>query len=59
MNHHNMQNTPGTSWSLDTLGTVPGMPAGYPEYMLVMVDNVSRYMIVSTYIAKDATTIIN
>ena len=42
MNHHNMQKTPGSSWSLDTFGPVPGMPTGYPKYMLVTVDNVSR-----------------
>ena len=59
MNHYNMQKTPGSSWSLDTLGPVPRMPAGYPKYMLVMVDNVSRYMIVSTRVTKDANTIIN
>ena len=57
MSHYNMQKTPGPSWSLDTFG--PGMPAGYPKYVLVMVNNVSRYMIASTYIAKDATTMIN
>ena len=59
MHHYNMQKTPGTSWSLDTFGPVPGMPSGYPKYMLVMVDNVSRYMIVSTHVTKDATTIVN
>ena len=59
MNHHNMQKTPGSSWSLDTLRKfIPGMPAGYPKYMLVMVDNVSRYMIVSTHVNKDADMIV-
>ena len=57
MSHCNMQKIPGTSWSLDTFG--PGMPAGYPKYVLVMVNNVSRYMIVSTHVTKDATIIIN
>ena len=58
MNHYNMQKTPGSSWSLDTFGSVPGMPTGYPKCMLVMVDNVSRYMIVSTRTNKDADTIV-
>ena len=57
MSHYNMQKAPGSSWSLDTFG--PGMPAGYPKYVLVMVNNVSRYMIVSTHVTKDATIIIN
>ena len=58
MNHYNMHKTPGSSWSLDTFGPVPGMPVGFPKYMLVMVDNVSRYMIVSTHMNKDADTIV-
>ena len=54
-----MQMIPGSSWSLDTFGPVFGMLSGYPKYMLVMVDNVSRCMTVSTHVTKDATTIIN
>ena len=59
MNHYNMRKTPGCSWSLDSFGLVPGMPSSYPKYMLVMVDNVFRYMMVSTHITKGATTTIN
>ena len=58
MNHYNMQKTPGSSWSLHTFGPVPGIPTSCPKYMLVMVDNVSRFMIVSTHMNKDADTII-
>ena len=59
MNYYHMRRTPGSSWSLDTFGPVFGMPSGYPKYMLVMVDNVSRYMMVSTNVTKYATIIIN
>ena len=58
MSHYNMQKTPGISWSPDTFGPVPQVSSGYPKYMLVMVNNVSRYMIVSTHVNKDADTIV-
>ena len=59
MNHYNMQKTPGCSWSLDSFGLVPGMPSSYPKYMSVILDSVSRYMMVSTHITKGATTTIS
>ena len=31
----------------------------HPKTVIIMIDNVSRYMIVSTHVTKDANTIIN
>ena len=49
---------PGTSWSLDIFGPVGDLPSDADRYMLVMVDSVSRYLMVSTHKNKDEKTIV-
>ena len=49
---------PGTSWSLDAFGPVGDLPSDADRYMLVMVDSVSRYLMVSTHKNKDERTIV-
>ena len=49
---------PGTSWSLDIFGPVNDLPSDADRYMLVMVDSVSRYLMVSTHKNKDERTIV-
>ena len=49
---------PGTSWSLDIFGPVNDLPSDADRYMLVMVDSVSRYLMVSTHKSKDEKTIV-
>ncbi len=49
---------PGTSWSLDIFGPVNDLPSDADRYMLVMVDSVSRYLMVSTHKNKDEKTIV-
>ena len=49
---------PRTSWSLDIFGPVGALPSDADRYMLVMVDSVSRYLMVSTHKNKDEKTIV-
>ena len=49
MNHYSSQKLPGSSWSLDVFGPVPHVKE---RYMLIMIDSVSRFMIVTTHSKK-------
>lgn len=49
MNYYSARREPGSSWSLDVVGPVPDVKE---RYMLLMVDSVSRFMIVTTHATK-------
>ena len=57
MNHYIEQKQPGSSWSLDIFGPVNRVSATTDKYMLLMVDNVSRYIIITTHKNKNSNTI--
>ena len=57
MNLYIEQKQPGSSWSLDIFGPVNRVSATTDKYMLLMVDNVSRYIIITTHRNKDSETI--
>ena len=59
MNHYYQNKDPGSSWSLDMFGPLPIKNAKSDRYLLVMVDNVSRYIIGDTTMDKDGTKISN
>ncbi|EDO16157.1 Tkp4 protein [Vanderwaltozyma polyspora DSM 70294] len=59
MNHYSNIKSPGASWSLDTFGPVKPSPNNNYRFMLVMIDNVSRYVIISTHLTKDMNTYTN
>lgn len=46
MNYYSALREPGSTWSLDVFGPVPHFKE---KYMLLMVDSVSRFMIVTTH----------
>ena len=49
---------PGTSWPLDIFGPVDDLPSDADRCMLVMVDGVSGYLMVSTHENKDEKIIV-
>ena len=49
---------PGTSWPLNIFGLVGDLPSDADRSLLVMVDSVSRYLIISTHKNKDEKTIV-
>lgn len=53
MNFYTKNKQPGESWSLDIFGPVNRINATSDRYMLVMVDNVSRYIITTTHKTKE------
>ena len=53
MNFYTKNKRPGESWSLDIFGPVNRINATSDRYMLVMVDNVSRYIITTTHKTKE------
>ena len=57
MNAYAERLRPGVSWSVDTFGPINRLPVGVDRYMLLMVDNASRYLIVSTHTTKNEDTI--
>lgn len=59
MDHYTKLKNPGSSWSLDIFGPVKTRHPSTDRYMLVMVDNVSKYLMVSTHKTKDANVIVN
>ena len=48
---------PGTSWSIDLFGPVQDLPVDSDRYMLLMVDSVSRYIVVTTHKSKSEEVI--
>ena len=57
MNYYNKNKLPGESWSIDIFGPINGLPVNQDRYMLLMVDNVSKYIMVTTHSHKDAEEI--
>ncbi|CCE64754.1 hypothetical protein TPHA_0I02520 [Tetrapisispora phaffii CBS 4417] len=57
MNKHYEQMQPGQSWSLDIRGPLGKNLAKVDNYLLLMVDNVSRFLLVSTHTNKNKETI--
>lgn len=57
MNYYYENKKPGYSWSIDIFGPVPNRDSMTPKYMLVMVDNVSRFLMTSFHKKKDQHTI--
>jgi len=57
MNQHHENLTPGESWSIDVRGPIKQNIGNTPNYMLMMVDNVSRYMMVSAHKDKSQQSI--
>ena len=57
MNDYSAIKEPGESWSADTFGPLNKLPQGTDRYFLLMVDTVSRYLIVTTHKSKDEATI--
>lgn len=53
MNFYTKNKQPGESWSLDIFGPVNRITAISDRYMLVMVDNVSRFIITTTHKTKE------
>ena len=49
---------PGTSWSIDLFGPVQDLPVDSDRYMLLMVDSVSRYIVVFTCKSKSEEIIV-
>ena len=47
----------GTSWPIDLFGPVPDLLADSNRHMLLMVDSVSRYIVVSTHKSKSEEVI--
>ena len=62
--HTNSMNTytetvqPGTSRSIDLFGPVPDVPVDADRYVLLMVNSLSRYIVVSTQKMKSEGTIV-
>lgn len=54
MNHYSQQKLPGESWSLDIFGPVPHVKE---RYLLIMIDNVSRFIIATTHTKKNQNEI--
>ncbi|EDO14972.1 Tkp4 protein, partial [Vanderwaltozyma polyspora DSM 70294] len=57
MNAHYVNVLPGASWSIDLRGPIVRSHKNVPHYLLVMVDNVSRYMMISTHLDKSSQSI--
>ena len=57
MNDYSAIKEPGESWSADTFGPLNKLPQGTNRYFLLMVDTVSRYLIVTTHKSRDEATI--
>lgn len=53
MNFYTKNKKSGESWSLDIFGSVSRIAATPDRYMLVMVDNVSRFIVTTTDKSKD------
>lgn len=54
MNHYSKQKLPGSSWSVDTFGPVAHAK---DKYMVLMIDSVSKYMIVSFHSTKKMSVV--
>ncbi|CCH59369.1 hypothetical protein TBLA_0B05400 [Henningerozyma blattae CBS 6284] len=59
MNNYTMLKSPGSSWSIDLFGLVNKVSSGTPRYMMIMVDNVSRYVICTTHLYKTDDEIVD
>ena len=57
MNAYYSAAEPGSAWSMDLRGPIGKNRRNTDNYMLLMVDNVSRYMMVSTHPNKDEKNI--
>ena len=58
MNNHSTDHEPGSSWCMDIFGPVSSSNADTKRYMLIMVDNNTRYCMTSTHFNKNAETIL-
>ncbi|CAI4054592.1 uncharacterized protein SKDI_01G0670 [Saccharomyces kudriavzevii IFO 1802] len=58
MNEHSIDHEPGSSWCMDIFGPVSNSNSDTKRYMLIMVDNNTRYCITSTHFNKNAETIL-
>lgn len=57
MNYYSDELLPGTSFSMDVFGPINHLPQNQDKYMLLMVDNTSRYIIATTHKNKEGNTI--
>lgn len=57
VNYYNKNKLPSKSWSIGMFNPINGLPVNQDRYMLLIVDNVSKYIMVFTPCCKDAEEI--